>query len=561
MIGNGPNPKVVLSPVPLAHDLRAAHAPGAAVFLDLAALRRGGVGGAWRILRSQRASGVVVAGEHADLAVFHDLLAILALAVRAPRRWYAPRGLDPQPLRLRILPLALARIGFGVLAGFAALAAGILRLRRVEGSAAPGAAAQAPLRRCLYLKPALNFGTPVGGAVGHVAGVANALRRSGLEVRLAAVAAQPMVSSDVLQINVAPPSSAAYPNELNLYRYHRIYSRAALRLAAEFRPDFVYQRYSLNDLTGVLLRRRLGIPLILEFNGSETWIQRHWGNPLRFQRTSERIERANLRRADLVVTVSEEIRKQVLSLGVPERRVLFYPNCVDAAVFDPARFDQVRRLEVRRVLGLPPDADLFTFVGTFGQWHGTELLAAAIRELAGRDRAFLETRRIHFLLVGDGQAGEKVRSILEGIPFASLPGFRPQGETPAILAASDVCLSPHVPNADGTPFFGSPTKLFEYMAMAKPIVASDLDQIGRVLRGWRPGTPGQGPGGGPPQAALLVRPGDRESLIAGIRAAAEMDAASRSRLGQRARELVLASYTWDQNVREVLNRFRQIIGT
>ena len=116
----------------------------------------------------------------------------------------------------------------------------------------------------------------------------------------------------------------------------------------------------------------------------------------------------------------------------------------------------------------------------------------AIRRLIDEDRAWLERRRVHFLYVGDGMRGPRVREILGADlrgPFVTLAGMRPQAETPSTLAASDVLLSPHVPNPDGTPFFGSPTKLFEYMAMAKPIVASDLDQIGWVLKGWRPGEP------------------------------------------------------------------------
>ena len=54
-------------------------------------------------------------------------------------------------------------------------------------------------------------------------------------------------------------------------------------------------------------------------------------------------------------------------------------------------------------------------------------------------------------------------------------------------ATSDVLVSPHVANADGTPFFGSPTKIFEYMGLGKPIVASDLNQIGEVIEHERSG--------------------------------------------------------------------------
>ena len=41
------------------------------------------------------------------------------------------------------------------------------------------------------------------------------------------------------------------------------------------------------------------------------------------------------------------------------------------------------------------------------------------------------------------------------------------GEVPALLDACDILASPHVPLTDGSEFFGSPTKLFEYMAMGK----------------------------------------------------------------------------------------------
>ena len=53
---------------------------------------------------------------------------------------------------------------------------------------------------------------------------------------------------------------------------------------------------------------------------------------------------------------------------------------------------------------------------------------------------------------------------------------------PSLLDACDILVSPHVPLDAGAEFFGSPTKLFEYMAMGKGIVASRLGQIGEVLQ-------------------------------------------------------------------------------
>jgi glycosyltransferase involved in cell wall biosynthesis len=299
---------------------------------------------------------------------------------------------------------------------------------------------------------------------------------------------------------------------------------------------------------------------VLEFNGSEVWAQRHWGEPLKLEALGDAVERVSLRHADLVVTVSQALVEQAVGLGAARERVLFYPNGIDARVFDPDRFTSEDRQHTRAQLGVPESATLCTFVGTFGNWHGTDVLATAIRRLVDEERAWLERLRVHFLYVGDGALAPKVRSILGGdgcAPFVTLAGTRPQDETPRTLAASDVLLSPHVPNPDGTPFFGSPTKLFEYMAMAKPIVASDLDQIGWVLKGWRPGeVPPAAGTGDAARAAVLVEPGSVDALLAGIRRAVELPRAERDAMGAEARRLALESFTWDKNVAAVLERLR-----
>ena len=224
-----------------------------------------------------------------------------------------------------------------------------------------------------------------------------------------------------------------------------------------------------------------------------------------------------------------------------------------------ARFSAQDRAQTREALGVPADATLLTFIGTFGRWHGTDVLASVIRRLIDEQRSWLEQHRVHFLFVGDGALAPTVRSTLGpdlGAPFTTLAGIRPQDQTPRILAASDVLLSPHVPNPDGTPFFGSPTKLFEYMAMAKSIVASDLDQIGWVLKGWRPGQPPATVAAVESRAALLVEPGSAESLLVGIRRAVELPRADREALGLEARRLALESFTWDKNVEAVLTQLR-----
>ena len=109
------------------------------------------------------------------------------------------------------------------------------------------------------------------------------------------------------------------------------------------------------------------------------------------------------------------------------------------------------------------------------------------------------------------------------------------------LAACDILVSPHVPNPDGSEFFGSPTKLFEYLAMGKGIVASNLAQIGEVLEHNK--------------TALLVPPGDVDALALAIARLVE-DATLRQCLGSEARRTAVERHTWREHTKRTIERLK-----
>ena len=525
-------------------------------FADLAGLRRAGLGA----LRRWRAAAVVATAPANELVLFEDYLVLLAFLVPGARRERQIPGEEAVPLGWPSCLRSALRVAAGLVAGVAALVANGVRAQRL-GRRTWAPHPLAGTAHCLYLKPTLSFGASVGGSVAHVAGVANALARSGVAVRLLSGHEQPLIAPPCTQRVVPLHSLISFPFEVNPHRYQAVFLHAAREEAVRGAPDFIYQRYALNDMSGVLLRDQLKVPLVLEFNGSEVWAQRHWGERLRFESLAERIERANLRHADLVVVVSEPLVEQAVSLGASRERVLFYPNGIDPRVFDPARFP-VRR-EAPRARGARRP-------GRRGPAHvRRDLRDLARHGRAGRGDPQADRRRARVARApprplplrrrrrARREGARRCSAPTCGAPFVTLAGMRPQAETPQTLAASDILLSPHVPNPDGTPFFGSPTKLFEYMAMAKPIVASDLDQIGWVLKGWRPGEPPPAAGAaGRTRAAVFIEPGSVDSLVAGIRRAVEMPPAEREAMGAEARRLAIESFTWDRNVAAVLERLR-----
>jgi glycosyltransferase involved in cell wall biosynthesis len=406
------------------------------------------------------------------------------------------------------------------------------------------------------------FGLKAGGSVGHISGVANSFMDHGYALSFFAVGERLLVDERAQHVPLEPPRMLAIPLETTYYRFNR---QCIERVRAQLRRapvEFMYQRLSLGNYAGVVLSRELGIPLILEYNGSEAWVSKNWGRALRFHDTAALAEDVNIRHAHLIVTVSEVLRDELIARGVQPERIVTYPNCIDPKTFDPGRFSAEDSAALRRELGFGPGDTVATFVGTFGQWHGVDVLANTVRRLVLEHRAELDALRLKFLLIGDGQKMPLVRAALadsDAAAYVRLTGLVPQRSAPRYLAASDMLLSPHVANADGTRFFGSPTKLFEYMAMSRGIIASDLDQIGEVLQPAVRLSSDNARFNAKPEGAVavLVPPGDETALMRAILLLAQ-DRAVRVSLGENARRLALARYTWSDHVDAILAGFTRV---
>ena len=378
----------------------------------------------------------------------------------------------------------------------------------------------------LYVRvePTLRWmGSQVGGAATHTSGVVNGLIDNGVEVRIFAPE-QPWGTKRAEFVEVPPRRALQLVRGLG----YTDYSGTIVQAASGYTADFVYQRYQLGSCAGLELARALGVPLVLEFNGPEVWVERHWrsgrlllGGPL------ERLEERNLHDASLVVVVSEPLRRHVLDQGVPDERVLVNPNGVDVDELAPYR--ELTASQWRQRLGIP-EAPTVGFIGTFGLWHGVKLLPALIAAVP----------EAQWVLVGGGGLLSEVRAEIAARGLSGrvrLTGVLERERALAMLSCSDVCVSPHVRNADGTPFFGSPTKLFEYMGLRRAIVASDLDQIGEVIEDGRSG--------------LLCPPADVDAAAAAVRRLLA-DAPLRERLAEAALERAATQYSWSAHTRRIL---------
>lgn len=393
--------------------------------------------------------------------------------------------------------------------------------------------------RPLYLRTDLCYGIKSGGSIGHIAGVLNNFKK--YNPIFYSTDNIPTVDYSIEKKIIFPDLKYRNYSEMSsLYFNKTFYERILLDLKEET-PAFIYQRYSINNYAGVKLSQKYKIPLIIEYNGSEVWIINQWNKRrLKLEAISQEIELLNLQKANLIIVVSQVLKDQLINLGIEDKKVFVNPNGVDPDKYSPTVDGSI----IRRKYSIQSDTIIIGFIGTFGAWHGAEKLAEAFVNLINKDKNY--TKKLRLLLIGDGIKMKEVSSIIRSAgveDLCILTGTIPQEYGPEYLAACDILVSPHVPNPDNTPFFGSPTKLFEYMAMGKGIVASNLYQIGEILTHK--------------ETAFMVKPGDIDDLVLGLEELIN-NKPLREYLGHNARREVLKNYTWEIHANKIISKINEI---
>jgi glycosyltransferase involved in cell wall biosynthesis len=529
-------------------------------YYNAADLRKMSVVAGMRALRGIRAAKVVVAIESEAGEVLAAPLSIAAALTRAATLEIIWPDLRTEPIRrMRALGWGFSLVR-DTLRARRALARSKAAMAALEREPTPRMVPAARGGRLLYLDANISAGAAVGGSIGHIAGVIAGFAERGLSVEYAGLRPIPTPLSLARRHQFAPPTLLALPSELNYYPYGELLESriTAMHRAAPW--SFIYQRYSLHNFLGPLLGRKLNVPVVVEFNGSEVWAAENWGQRLALRDEAEAAEQAALSKADVVVTVSDPLVEDLRRRGVPDERIVVYPNCVDPEAFHPRRFADAELAALRDRYGIRRDALVVGFIGTFGHWHGVDFLADCIREVAATDADWLERHRLHFMLVGDGAKMETVREKVgagAARRYVTLTGLVSQTEAPKYLACANLLVSPHVPNPDGSEFFGSPTKLFEYMAVERPILASALSQIAAVIEGRGATRFGRLPPGAGAPCGLLFQPGNAEEFKIKLRElVADPDLGRR--LARAARAEVLARYTWNRHVDAIAERMMQL---
>lgn len=288
-------------------------------------------------------------------------------------------------------------------------------------------------------------------------------------------------------------------------------------------------------VSGWVLSRMLGVPYVLEVR--DLWpasiVELGVVSPRHPAILAlERIERFLYREAALLVSVTESYCEVWRRQGIDPAKMRVVKNGVDLRLFSPRPVDE----QQRAALGLRGKF-VVSYIGTHGMAQRLETLLDAAQRLQ-------DDPEIHVLLVGEGAERDRLvaRAHAQGLRNVTMLGQQPREAIPGLVAASDL-VAVILRRAE---LFEKviPSKMFEIMGMARPMVLGVRGEAEQLLRdagaGW------------------AVPPEDPDALADAIRRA-KADPDERRRRGEAGRAFVCEHYDRDRLARRYADDLQAVV--
>ena len=301
----------------------------------------------------------------------------------------------------------------------------------------------------------------------HLEELVEALRREGHTLLLVGpssftdiVFGESVNSVDFLKRLIPKPLFECMELAYNLIALQRLY-----RAVRWFKPDVIYERFSLFLWCGVWASRAFDIPLLLEVN-SPLFEERLVTGALSLKLIGRWSQKWLFRRATIILPVTEALAQVVRDYGARREQIFVIPNGVNTEHFQLCVDTEAAKKKIgissRLVIG---------FVGFVREWNAVHKLVRFASTYKGR-------LDVHILIVGDGPARASIETYAQELGISdrvTITGVISRNHVADWLSAIDIAVLPAVT------WYSSPLKLFEYMELSRAIIAPDLPNIREIL--------------------------------------------------------------------------------
>lgn len=239
------------------------------------------------------------------------------------------------------------------------------------------------------------------------------------------------------------------------------------RQVEEFKPDIILALGILNSYNASRIAKRNNIPFVYYFIDVIYALIPEKA----FQKLGQLFTEKTIRNADLVITINRKLSEFAYTVGAQPESTILIDAGIDLASYDPDLDDSA----IREEYGIAEDDVVLFFMGWIYEFAGMKELA---REL-GKNKEKYPNYKL--LVVGDGDAYDEMCRIRDEYDMHNqliLTGKQPFERIPEFLAAADFCLLPAYIDEEIMQDI-VPIKLYEYLAMKKVVIATELPGISK----------------------------------------------------------------------------------
>jgi len=291
----------------------------------------------------------------------------------------------------------------------------------------------------------------------------------------------------------------------------------------------------LSAMGGIAIKRELGLPFVFHVHSTEKG--RTLGNG---SEVVSNIEMRAAQTADMIITVSDAMKDELIGLGFPAEKIRVVYNGVDPEKYNRKLISDDKVREIRQLYELKDDDLMVLFLGRLVWVKGVDKLIAAMTHVLQK------IPDAKLVIVGLGDMQEYLSRLAQNLKLHDHIKFRfefiPEEERIAHYAACDVAVFPSVYEPFGI-------VAIEAMSMEKPVVvgASGVSGMREIVA-----TTGQ------EQCGFHVNPNDPTDIAWGIINALQ-DPQKKQQLGQNGRKKVLKEFTWDEIAKRTIQAYNELL--
>lgn len=305
----------------------------------------------------------------------------------------------------------------------------------------------------------------------------NALTNAGFEVHIACYTMQGRNQYEYINnthIHRKPISTIVYKSSVGSIKfpfYFNFWRKFLDYLLKKNHYDFIH----IHDLPlaqlGFEIKSKYKMPFILDLH--ENWpaylritphTQSLVGKFLSNNKQWIEYEKEYCVKADKIIVVIEEAKNRLINIGIDPKKIEIISNTLNLNHFITSNEH--------------PDPEYFTMLyeGGVNIHRGLQYVISSLNKISIKDK------KLRFWIVGTGSYIKDLKQLAKENKVENLVdffGWKPLKEIPRLIEKSDVCIIPHLKSdhTDST----IPHKLFQYMYINKPIIASNCNPIERII--------------------------------------------------------------------------------